>query len=562
MSEPAALRKRRLRQTKAQLVEELELSQQHMVDLEQMVDGRENEVFPSEHLGDQIRIYRDAPIGLCVLDTDFRYLQINDWLAAINGFSVEDHLGRTIGEVLPAVSAGVEAQFRHVIETGQPVINGIVEAETPAQPGITKTFEHCYLPIRSDDGMVVGISCVVQDVTERKQSERALQEAHDELEVRVDARTKDLREVNLRLEREISERMRAAVRFEALLESAPDPTISVDRNGKIVEVNEQAARSFGYSRHELIDQGLEILVPDELRGQHIRHRREYSRNPTFRNMGTGLELTVLCKDGRKLPVEISLSPADISGSTFVIAAIRDITQRKEVEDALRKSRDELQSMSARLIHAQEEERSRIARELHDDFNQRLALMILDIEQLARDPADSQKTFDQRIHGLLGRIKELSSDVHRLSHQLHPTTLVHLGLVKAVKSLCRELSDLHGRQIEFVDREVPKSVPNDVALCLYRIVQETLRNAIKHSGARKARVELTRTREGLVLRVRDWGAGFDVAAVKGKGGLGLISMGERLRLVGGQIAIESSEARGTQIEALVPLPRTDAGDGNR
>lgn len=222
----------------------------------------------------------------------------------------------------------------------------------------------------------------------------------------------------------------------------------------------------------------------------------------------------------------------------------------------------MHNLSARLFHAQEEERSRIAGEINDDSNQRLALMNLDIEQLAREPAESPEAFDQGIHGLLGCIKELSSDVHRLSHQLHPTTLVHLGLVKAVKSLCRELSALHGLQIDIADQEVPKAVPNDVALCLYRIVQEALRNVIKHSGARKARVELTRTREGLVLRVRDWGVGFDVAAVKGERGLGLISMGERLRLVGGQIAVESSEARGTQIEVLVPLPRADAGDGNR
>jgi PAS domain S-box-containing protein len=262
MAEPAASRKRRLRQTKAQLVEELESSRLRLGVLELMMNGRENEDVPNQLLGDLNRVYKDAPIGLCYLDTDLRFLQINDWLAAINGLSVEDHQGRTIGEVLPVVAAGVEAQFRQVIETGEPVINGTVEAETPAQPGITRTFEHCYIPIMSDDGTVVGISCVVQDVTERKQAERALQEARDELEARVDARTKELLEANRMLEDEIATGVPTASKYEALLEAAPDPTISVDRKGRIVEVNAQAVAAFGYGRDELINQNLEVLVPD------------------------------------------------------------------------------------------------------------------------------------------------------------------------------------------------------------------------------------------------------------------------------------------------------------
>jgi len=232
----------------------------------------------------------------------------------------------------------------------------------------------------------------------------------------------------------------------------------------------------------------------------------------------------------------------------------DISARKRIEEALH-------NLSARLINAQEEERRRIARELHDDFSQRLALMSLDVELLARDQAEPSEAFDEHIHGLLDRIKDLSSDIHRLSHQLHPTTLIHLNLVKAIKSLCDELSALHNLRIDFVDQEVPDSLHDDLTLCLYRIVQEALTNIIKHSGSRKARVELTRSGANLKLCVRDWGVGFDVAKVGNKQGLGLISMRERLHLVNGKMAVESSEARGTQIEVLVPIAEPMPVDGN-
>ncbi len=139
------------------------------------------------------RIYKDMPVGLCYLDTDLRFIHINDWLAEINGIPAEEHLGRTLGELIPDVAAGVEAQYRRVIDTGEPIIGGTVEAETPAQPGIKRHFQHSYFPIRSDDGAVIGISCIVEDVTVRNEAVAALRQANDELEQRVQERTAELR---------------------------------------------------------------------------------------------------------------------------------------------------------------------------------------------------------------------------------------------------------------------------------------------------------------------------------------------------------------------------------
>ena len=140
---------------------------------------------PQNFIQETPRIYKDLPVGLCYLDTDFRFIHINDWLAEINGIPAEEHLGRTIGELIPDVAAGVEPQFRKVIDTGEPIIGGTVEAETSNQPGIKRHFQHSYYPVRSDDGEVIGISCVVEDVTDRNEALAALKQAKDELEQRV-----------------------------------------------------------------------------------------------------------------------------------------------------------------------------------------------------------------------------------------------------------------------------------------------------------------------------------------------------------------------------------------
>ena len=233
-----------------------------------------------------------------------------------------------------------------------------------------------------------------------------------------------------------------------------------------------------------------------------------------------------------------------------------LTQTDEIGDFARAfdtMKRNLLELSARLIGALEEERSRIARELHDDFSQRLALLSVDLERFRDQLPDSSENLSQCLETPLQRTKELSSDLHRLSHQLHPSALEQLGLVAAIKTYCEELSGQHEMHIELAHHEVPTQLPKDVALCLYRIVQEALRNVIKHSGAQTARVELSGTAEELALQISDTGTGFDSGSVQARRGLGLLSMRERLRLVGGKISVERLEPNGTRIEVRVPIP---------
>jgi signal transduction histidine kinase len=205
-----------------------------------------------------------------------------------------------------------------------------------------------------------------------------------------------------------------------------------------------------------------------------------------------------------------------------------------------------------LINAQEEERTRIARELHDDFSQRLALQGIGLAQLWKKMPESEVAERAKVQELLKGIQEISSDMHSLSHELHSSKLEHVGLVPALMGLCDELSSRFKIEIAFTDHGLSPRIPKDVGLCLFRIAQEALGNVIKHSGATHAQAELSGTTNEIRLRIVDTGFGFDPELRNEAAGLGLLSMRERLRLIGGRLSVESAPMRGTEILAEVPL----------
>jgi signal transduction histidine kinase len=214
---------------------------------------------------------------------------------------------------------------------------------------------------------------------------------------------------------------------------------------------------------------------------------------------------------------------------------------------------EIRDLAGRLINAQEDERIRLARELHDDLSQSLALMSVELEMFGQQPPTAPDAIHRRMQEFSGRMKTISSDVHRLSHELHPAKLEQLGLAAAVRGLCKEMALAHLLAIHFQAEELPRTLPRAIALCLYRVTQETLHNVVKHSHATRASVELSARDNGIGLRIEDDGEGFNPAAASGKGSLGLVSMRERVRNVGGRLSVDSSAGRGTRVEVRLALP---------
>jgi signal transduction histidine kinase len=259
-----------------------------------------------------------------------------------------------------------------------------------------------------------------------------------------------------------------------------------------------------------------------------------------------MEKRYVTKHGEELwgRLNVSLCNNGDGESPLVFAFVEDITERKRTDTALA-------SMSRKLIEAQEQERSRIARELHDDIGQRLAVLAMNLAQIQRNPSNSSE-----LAGHIGDVQKLTSeiaaDIQSLSHELHSSRLQYLGLVSAITGFCRELGEQRKVEINAKIRDLPVPLPPDISLCLFRVLQEALNNSAKHSGVQYFEVELWETSDEIHLAVSDSGVGFDPDAVKAGKGLGLISMEERLKLLNGTLSIESQLQRGTTIHARVPF----------
>ncbi len=224
---------------------------------------------------------------------------------------------------------------------------------------------------------------------------------------------------------------------------------------------------------------------------------------------------------------------------------------REPDMTLQRTREELQALTANLIHVQDGERRRLSRELHDHLNQRLAMLEVEVQGVEQRSPDS--LIRDQLRSVRSQVAELSDDVRRVAYQLHPSSLDHLGLVIALRSYCAEFARREAIRVKFTHQKVPQPLPQEIASCLYRITEEALRNVAKHGRTKLATVMVSGRDRNIQLAIRDFGVGFDPAANHKRAGLGIISMEERVRLVGGQLSVVSRPGEGTRIKVNVPLP---------
>ncbi len=324
-----------------------------------------------------------------------------------------------------------------------------------------------------------------------------------------------------------------------LFDAVPDGLLIVDGTGTIRAVNDRLLEMLGYRRDEILGRPVEVVVPRELRARHRVVRARYEEEPGRRPMGAGLELRALRRDGRQLPVEISLRPFSTEEGDWVIAAVRDVTERRR-----------LQQLGSGTLRAAEAERTRIARELHDDTAQCLASLLVRLPILRR--TDDSEAREELMDEMQEALMQAVEGVRRISRGLRPPALEDAGLEAAIRAHVRSLPRESGLAVELELEGVDAHLDEEARLVVYRVVQEALTNVVRHSGAGSARVELARKGSEVIARVRDEGRGFDVESeLLGGGGLGLLGMDERARLVGATLCIRSEPDEGTLVELRIP-----------
>jgi signal transduction histidine kinase len=342
----------------------------------------------------------------------------------------------------------------------------------------------------------------------------------------------------------------------AKLSAVPDHLFLLTRAGLYVDYYARDRRKLFVPPKEFLGKNIRDILPRKVAAEFVR--------AFARVTPSGAPIDVVYTLPHATQVRHFEARMTAVGDDEIVMIVRDVTNQKQVVAALRRSERELRQsyrrirqLAGRLIAAQEHERSRVARELHDDLSQKLAILSIGLNQLALDsePVERERT---SIRGLITQAAEVASTVHRLSYALHPSTVATLGVVKAVQQYCEEFAATHESTIEFSFDEIALATSPEVDLCAYRVVQEGLLNAAKHSGTTRISVRLWSDDRYLLVDVADEGRGFNVKDGERRG-LGLVSMRERVEGLGGHFAVQASRGRGTRIAVKLPLSRSSRGE---
>jgi PAS domain S-box-containing protein len=459
----------------------------------------------------------DAIIGK---DMDGMITDWNKGAEQLYGYSAGEVIGKPISLIVPPDRSRDFADIMGTLRRGSSLKH--YETVHQKKDGTRTEVSLTVSSIKDAEGRMAGASVICHDISERKRQEFVL--------------------------RESEQRLRVAAEVGRMYAWEWDPaTDSVLRSAEcasILGLSDNAGIAKDY---------FSFIHPDDRAGLWSQVNSLTPEDPVYRTQYRRFH-----PGGALLWLEESgCATFDGDGKMVrLVGMTADITERKRAQEALHQRDMELaeaqRGVSRRLIEAQEKERIRIARDLHDDFGQRLALLTIELELLQQNSPDLPAEVRSRMGELRRQTSEIATDIQSLSHELHSSRLEYVGIVAAMRGFCQEFGEQQKVEIDFRTHDLPTSLPPDISLCLFRVLQEALHNSAKHSGVRYVEVRLSGTSDEVHLSVSDSGVGFDREAAKEARGLGLISMEERLKLLNGTFSIESQHKCGTTIRAHVPL----------
>lgn len=427
------------------------------------------------------------------------------------------------------------------------------------------------IAVRNAKGEVIAYQGFTHDITERKRAVEALRRAHDELEQRVEERTAELATANEALQIEIAERKQAQEsmrdseeKYRTLFQESRDAIYITSRKGKIVEMNQSALDLFGYTREGIHGQNVKILYVDP------NDRFKFQKEIEERGYVRDYEVTLKRKDGARIDCLFTSTIRWAKDGSILgyQGSIRDITERKKAEAELRSSRQTLRELSARLQAVREEEKRRIAREIHDEFGQPLTTLKIDLAWLSAELAASSpgatrkyarkngnEKLLQKIESMLTRTDETIKTVQNMATELRPIVLDEFGLLAAIEWQAQEFESRSGIRCKISSALADTLVlDQSQATAVFRIFQETLTNVIRHASASEVVIYLGKEEGCALLQVKDNGKGISETEISSPKSLGLLGMRERAILLGGDISISGVSQQGTMISVRIPLER--------
>lgn len=425
------------------------------------------------------------------------------------GYATHEVIGRPISFLVPSDQVYEPGYIMETVRNGGVVMHH--ETVRQKKDGTCLSVSLTASPIFNADGQMIGISSIERDITESKRQQQVLAKSE--------------------------ERFRLAVHAGRMFAYEWDPATGI------------ILRSAESSQILGIDETMQVTGKCALASIHPEDREEVKAVfAALRPESPYLKVScrILLKDRPVWIEQCSVAHFDEQNRiTRIVGMAADITERKQAEEALALAK-------RKLIEAQEEERTRIARELHDDIGQRLALLTIGLEQLELNSPAHSSEFFQSLTALGQQAKEIANDIQSLSHELHSAKLEYLGITAAVRGFCRDFAKNQRVKINCEIKDLPAEVEPAVSLCLFRVLQEALHNSLKHSGAGHFDVHLWSTKDRIHLTIGDSGTGFDCNKSTESRGLGLISMEERVKLLKGKFFIQSEPDRGTTVHVQVPF----------